>query len=88
MQINSNFAEVVERDGRLNLLGFGHIAGLDGGLAVFQFGGEIPHQRILPLTNSRVERMMFFDAEGFAKFMEIFAPKQPEQPKMIEELAP
>jgi hypothetical protein len=89
MQLNSNFAEVIERDGNLRLLGFGAIAGIEGGLGIFQYEGATPHQRILPLTHPRVQQMMFFGAEGFAKFMEAFAPKQPaEQPKQIEELAP
>lgn len=89
MQINSNFAEVTERDGNLRLLGFGSIVGLEGGMGLFQFEGPlIPHQRLLPLTHPRVQQMMFFGTEGFAKFMEAFAPKQPEQSKQIEELAP
>lgn len=89
MQINSNFAEVIERDGSLRLLGFGSIAAVESGMGVFQYEGDIPHQRILPLTHPRVQQMMFFGAEGFAKFMEAFAPKAPAgEPKMIEELAP
>lgn len=89
MQINSNFAEVIERDGSLRLLGFGSIAAVESGMGLFQYEGGIPHQRILPLTHPRVQQMMFFGAEGFAKFMEAFAPKQPtEQPKQIEELVP
>ena len=89
MQINPNFAEVSERDGRLSLISFGSIAATSGELGVFQFEGPlVPHQRLLPLTHPRVQQMMFFGAEGFAKFMEAFTPKQPEQPKQIEELAP